>query len=106
MSVQRVALGRSNTSKLPQGVAWHSTSPYKTRAELSDMLDDLQLSFPQMLETFETHDSFWGAFQTTADSIKKVAMGFDGDYVAERLDAMKTQLSSAASGRNEISGLR
>ena len=91
MSEQRIANGRIGKGKFGEASPWQRISPYKTRPELSRLLDDLRASLPKMIERYRQDDHFWSAFQRAADPIKAVAMGFNLDYVSDRIDSMTAE---------------
>jgi hypothetical protein len=98
MRVQRnrVAVGFGNDEPQAASLPWRPATPYRTRAELCRQLDDLRTTLPAMTDDRALDGGFWPAFQREAESIKRSAMGFDIDYVVDRIEAMTTALRPTA----------
>ena len=97
MSEQRVATASVGIGKPGEAFPWQRTFPYKTRPELSKLLDELQASLPGMIEKYGQGEDFWPTFQRAAERISASAMGFNLDF-SDRLDAMSAELRSKESG--------
>ena len=97
MSEQRIAHGRNSKGTFGEASPWQRISPYKTRPELSRLLDDLHASLPGRIESYQQDEDFWPAFQRAADPIKAVAMGFNLDYVNDRIDSMTAEFRTGRS---------
>ena len=98
MSEQRVAAGGIGKDKLGEAMPWQRTFPYQTRLELSRLLDELRASLPWMIERYKQEEDFWPAFRRAAHLIKAAAMGFNLDYVNDRINAMAAELYPDGSG--------
>ena len=102
MSEQRIANKHISKGKFGQAFQWQRISPYKTRSELSRLLDDLHASLPGMIERYQQDDDFWPVFQRAADPIQAVAMGFNLDYVSDRIDSMTAEFRADRSARSKL----
>ena len=98
MSERRVATGSPDTGKPGEAVAWQRISPYKTRAELSGLLDEVRTALPLLIERSQRDEDLQAAFRRATDPIKTLAMGFNLDYVTDRIAAMAKELRSEAFG--------
>jgi hypothetical protein len=68
----------------------------KTRAELVEMLDALEVDLPDLLDQAEPADRI-SVFASAADDIRHAAGPEDSEYVSERLHSMVAAYGLAAS---------
>lgn len=92
MSEQRIATGSAGNAQPIDVIGWQDASVYKSRADLSRLLDDLHATLLRLRNSGDRDETIRTTFQRAADAITAVAMGFNLDYVTDRINAITAEL--------------